>query len=115
MAKDQKGVLNSVFCDAVCVNGNSRHLKKFPKEQIFQDKAGSSWCPEHRNRGALMNWAIEHDFPAITFTGAMRYAIGVDKYKGNISLWMAAVLTGSDDMIQAAIQSVMDDDDEVAS
>lgn len=109
--KDQKGVLNSVLCDAVCINGNSRHLSKFPKEQIFQDKAGSSWCPEHRNRGELMNWAVEHNFPAIQFTGQMRYAIGVDRHKHNDGLWKAAVLTGSDDMIRAAIQSVMGDEE----
>ncbi len=111
MLKDRNVVFNSVFCYAICLNENPVHLQKMSRSQTFLDKTGSCWCPEHRNRGELMNWAVEHNFPAITFTGQMRYAIGVDRHKHNDGLWKAAVLTGSDDMIHAVIQSVMGQDE----
>jgi hypothetical protein len=111
IAKNRNVMLNSVFCDAICVSSDPRHLEKFPRKEILVDKMGLHWCPEHRNRGELLNWAVEHDFPAIMFTGQMRYAIGVERSKHNDDLWKAVVLTGSDDIIQAAIQSVMGDDE----
>lgn len=111
IAKERNVVLNSVLCDAICANGNSSHLDKFPRTQIFKDKTGSNWCPEHRNRGELLNWAVEHDYPAIVFTGQMRYSIGVEGHKHNEGLWKAAVLTGSDDMILAAIAATMGNDE----
>lgn len=114
MLKDRNVVFNSVFCYAICLNENPVHLQKMSRSQTFLDKTGSCWCSEHRNRGELMNWAAEHGFPAITFTGQMRYAIGVEKGKDNEDLWKWAVWLGSDDMIQSAIQSVMGHD-EVAS
>lgn len=101
--RNQSVVLNSVFCDAICANGTPSHLQKFLRSQIFRDKTGSCWCPEHRNRGELLNWAAEYEYPAIMFVGQMRYAIGVEGSKHNGGLWKAAVVAGSDDMIVAVM------------
>ena len=78
-------------------------IVKMLKSDMLQDACGHCWCPEHQHRGELLNWAAQHGYPAITFRGKMRYAIGVAGCVENKMFWKSAILMGNEDMINAAI------------
>jgi len=81
-------------------------IVKMIKSDMLQDACGHSWCPEHQYRGELLNCAAQNNYPAITFRGKMRYAIGVDGYNDNKMFWEQSVLMGNDDMVNAAIEAI---------
>lgn len=81
-------------------------IVKMLKSDMLKDSCGHSWCPKHQHRGELLNWAAQNNYPAITFKGEMRYAIGVPGYADNKMFWDTAILMGSDDMINAATKAV---------
>ena len=81
-------------------------MVKMLKSDMLQDACGHSWCPTHQHRGELLNWAAQRNYPAITFRGKIRYAIGIDGYEDNKTFWASAILMGNDDMINAAIAYV---------
>ncbi len=80
----------------------------------FKDAVGQYWCPSHKNRGMLLNWAHEHKYPAIAFTGknmasdtaSMMYRIGFDGSDENKDLWKMNAALARDDVISAAMKHV---------
>jgi len=81
-------------------------IDKRNKGQAYQDNLGYWWCPEHRNRGWLLDWGVAHSYPLIRFRGedGAHYAIGGDKK--DPELWKAAILMGNEKAIEAAVKYV---------
>lgn len=80
--------------------------KKMHKHEMLKDACGQYWCPEHRYRGELLNWAAQHGYPAIQFRGKMCYAIGLHGCSENKMFWQESVLLGNEDMVRAALDHV---------
>lgn len=102
---------------AVCLAHDERSipcLVEMLKSDMLQDARGRYWCPKHRNRGELFNWAAKYNYPSLQFSGKMRYAIGVPGNADNRPFWETAVLMGKEDMIAAAM-AMLQPLDEVTS
>lgn len=113
-SKQKAPIFNSARC-TYC-------SEKVNTSGAFQDSQGQYWCNAHEKRGKLLMWASEHGYPAIQFLGTVRrcypvqglpdcarpakYAIGIDRDKGNKELWEFSIMHGNDDMINAAIAYV---------
>jgi hypothetical protein len=72
----------------------------------LHDKLGFWWCPKHRDRGVLLNWADEHKYPKISFAGTthLRYTIGIAK--PDHDMWTMAIMCGTNDLIASALAYV---------
>ena len=103
-----KGYLEKVFCAACHKPGLICAVTYMLKRDSFHDKTGYHWCPLHTKRGKLLNWALAHDYRAISFVGSSgkRYIIGdtAAKPRDNEEMWKLAVICGQDDAIDAAVQ-----------
>ena len=99
------GFLDKATCASAVDAGYGACIVKMFKSDMLASTCGY-WCPTHQHRGKLLNWAAENNYPAITFRGKMRYAIGVAGYAENKMFWETAVLMGNEDMMNAAIAHV---------
>ncbi len=80
-------------------------------------------------KAQLLQWASEHKYPAIRFTGSpvklypvqglpdvtqpMKYAIGIDGCKENKMFWETAIRMGNDDMI-SGVPAYIDAQEDIA-
>ena len=74
--------------------------KRLLKSDAFCDKAGYYWCEEHKKRGWLMNYGVEHGYPELHFG---KFAMGDGK---DDELYKIVVVIGSEEMIDAAVDSL---------
>ena len=83
---------------------------KMQKSACFHDALGYHWCPEHAERGKLLNWAKEHGYPHIAFvlSDGSRRELGYPDVKQVVSerWWIVAILTGGDEVMEAAARYV---------
>lgn len=102
-----KHTLAKTWCSALRPNGMPCG-EKMRKSEAFGDQLGYYWCSAHEIRGRLLNYGVEHNYPAIFFG---MYAIGAGN---DPDLWKVAVLLGSDEMINEAVASLGLNESDVA-
>ncbi len=104
-----------VFSVVECIGCSHR----VDRATAFRGMDGRYWCIEHTNRGKLLDWAQEHGYPAIVFTGKtirhypvqglpdyiapIKYRIGFESGKNSKDIWVTNAVCGSDDLISAAM------------
>ena len=102
--KKQGPVFNTATC-TICG-------ERLDTSNAFKGVTGQYWCTHHEKRGRLLDFAVKHRYPTISFVGAithhyhyyagiMRYAIGNNK-----SSWEIRVFQGDDEFIDAALEYV---------
>ena len=108
---------SSVFAVATCTICGER----LDTSNAFKGVTGQYWCSLHEKRGRLLDFAVKHHYPAISFVGAithhyhyyggiMRYTIGNNK-----ASWEIRVFQGDDEFIEAAlayVEGVKQDEEE---
>ena len=84
--------------------------KRLLKSGSFSDQAGYYWCEQHKKRGWLMNYGVEHKYPELHFG---KFAMGDGKDE---ELYKIVVVMGREEMIDAAVASLglTGESDEVA-
>ena len=65
---------------------------------VFTDRYDLPWCEEHKHRGRLLNWGLQHGWPELA---CFPYAIGRGEY-----CWYTAVVAGIDALIWMALAAI---------
>lgn len=100
--------IDNTWCNAFLDNGLACPvaLNKADRGHTTTDSQGYWWCNEHKNRGWLLDYAKEHEFPMIHFSDedGQRYAIGNNKK--DPEMWKMVVPVTREKVVVAAIAAM---------
>jgi len=69
------------------------------RDKEWTDRYGLPWCEDHKHRGMLLDWGLQHQWPDFQ---CPPYAIGPGEF-----CWYIAAIVGTDEFVWVALSAVL--------